>query len=135
MIKQSRKLFYFLITVHILAVVACVNNGLAFFYQLFFLFIVIGSAFFYFHKFYHFKPYQIRYSELSGWQLAESAHDFQTMQILPTSVLTAQLLVLHFRLKTRKQYSLLIFNDALNTQDYRTLLVDLKISGLQKDKA
>ncbi len=134
-IERSRKHLYLLILIHSLAAIASFANGLALPYQFLAFLIVIGSAFFHWRDCQHFKPYQIRHSELSGWQLATATHEYQAMQILPSTVLTSQLLILHFRLKTRKTHSLLIFNDALETKDFRALLVDLKISGLAKDKA
>ncbi|NOQ36019.1 MAG: hypothetical protein GQ569_08995 [Methylococcaceae bacterium] len=134
-IKQSPRLLYLLIITHALAVIASINNGLPWLYQLAALLIVMVSALFYWRDYHHFQSYQIRHSEAFGWQLAQTENDYQTLQILPTTVLTAPLIVLHFRLQSRKTHSLLIINDALNTRDYRALLVGLKISGLQKSQS
>lgn len=132
-LKQSRLLLYLLIITHSLAAIASLVNGLPLAYKLLALLSVISSAVFYWRDYKQFQPYHIRHSEASGWQLAKSKNDYQTMQILPTSVLTASLIVLHFRLKTRKKHSLVIIKDTLTMEAYRALLVDLKIFARQEN--
>ena len=129
-IKQSRLFLYLLIINHTLATIACFSNGLAINYQLMTLFMVIMSASFYWRDYKNFQPYDIRHNEAVGWQLAKIENDYQNIMVLPTTVLTAQFMVLHFRFQTGRKQALLIVNDALNTEDYRRLLVELKVSGL-----
>jgi len=135
-IKQSRLLLCLLLIIHGLAIIACFSNGLAWFYQLFALFWVIISAAFYGRDYKNFQPFVIRHNEAVGWQLAKTKNDdYQSIQILPTTVLTAQCIVLHFQLQTGKKQYVVIMNDALDSKDYHYLLVDLKISGLSKNDA
>lgn len=77
-----------------------------------------------------FQPYQIRHTDHSIWQLATTADDFQTIEILPSSVITVWVIVLHFRIENGNCRSLAIINDALNDKDYRALAVALKITGI-----
>jgi hypothetical protein len=129
-IKQSGLFLYLLIINHTLAIIACFSNGLAIGYQLVALFIVIISAIFYWRDYKKFQPYDIRHNEALGWQLAKIENDYQTISILPTTVLTAQFIVLHFQFQAGQKRAVLIVNDALEKQDYRRLLVELKVSGL-----
>ena len=129
-IKQSRLFLYLLLINHALATIACFSNGLAINYQLAAFFIVIISVNVYWHNYKNFQPYNIRHNEALGWQLAKIKNDYQTIIILPTTVLTAQFIVLHFRFQTNKKQALLIVNDALEKQSYRHLLVELKVSAL-----
>ena len=129
-IKQSRLFLYLLLINHLLATFACFSNGLPSHYQLIALFIVIISASFYWQDYKKFQPYNIRHNETLGWQLAKIENDYQNIIILPTTVLTAQFIILHFRFKMGRKQALLIVNDTLDKQDYRYLLVELKVSGL-----
>lgn len=129
-IKQSRLFLYLLFINHGLATIACFSNGLPSHYQLIALFVVIISASFYWQDYKKFQPYDIRHNEAFGWQLAKIENNYQNIIILQTTVLTAQFIVLHFRFHTGKKQTVLIVNDALEKQDYRRLLVELKVSGL-----
>jgi hypothetical protein len=129
-IKQSRLFLYLLLINHLLATFACFSNGLPINYQFIALFIVVISASFYWLDYKKFQSYTISHNKVSGWQLAKIENNYQDIKILPTTVLTAQFIVLHFRFHTGKKQAVLIVNDALEKQDYRRLLVELKVSGL-----
>jgi len=129
-IKQSNLLLYLLFINHALATCACFSNGLAIGYQLVAVFMVIISASFYRRDYKNFQPYDICHNETLGWQLAKIENDYQNIMILPTTVLTAQFMILHFQFQTGRKQALFIVKDALEKQDYRRLLVELKVSGL-----
>ena len=132
-INKSPLLLRFLLITHSLAAVACLTNALFWFYKLLFLIGVASSLFFYLRRYhYHFEPCQIKYYADSVWSIAYKNADFQVMQILPVSVITTWLIVLHYQLENDKQCSLVILNDALNETEYRTLAVTLKIAGLSQ---
>lgn len=123
-----------LIITHALAIFAGLANSLFWFYKLIALIVVGCSLFVYLRRYhYQFQPYQLKYNEDSVWSVAITDNDFQTMQILPSSVITTWLIVLHFRLENGKRQDLVILNDALNQQDYRSLAVSLKIAGLSQE--
>jgi len=114
----------------VLATIACFSNGLAINYQLIALLTVIISANFYWQDYQKFQSYVICHNEAIGWQLAKIENNYQNIMVLPTTVLTAQFIVLHFRFQRGRKQALLIVNDALNKQDYRRLLIELKTSRL-----
>lgn len=123
-----------LVITHGLAGFASLANGLPWLYKLA-VFTFVGISFYsYLCRYYfQFQSYQISNNSV-GWQLAVIADDFQTIQILPSSVITVWLIVLHFRLENGKFQSLVLLNDALESQDYRALVVALKIAGLCQEK-
>lgn len=76
----------------------------------------------------HKNKVAVRYSDVSGWQI-DVGNGFEAIQIRPSTVITPWLIVLHYNVVSRKFY-LPIFCDALNTADFRKLIVQLKVSGL-----
>lgn len=127
-INKSPLLIRWLFIAHGLAIFASLANGLFWTYKLLALAAVGLSLFFYLRNYhYQFKPCQIRYQENSGWSVAVANHDFQAITILPSTVLTTWLIVLHFRAENSKFQSLVILNDALHEKDYRALTVGLKV--------
>jgi len=75
------------------------------------------------------KTYSIKHTEAFGWEIADG-NDFESIQILNSTVITTFAIFLHFNKNTHKQ-SLLILNDALTEDDYRRLIVRLKTAGKQ----
>ncbi len=80
----------------------------------------------------------LKYATGSGWQVSWDGDDFQAIMILDTSVITRWAIFLHYaneyppQLKGYKgqvRKSLLILNDALSADDYRRLMVKLKLSA------
>lgn len=121
-----------LVIIHSLAAFASLANALPWIYKPIPL-IAVGCSLFLYLRRYHlqFEPYHIKRNEDSVWYVDYKSGDFQVMQILPSSVITSWLIVLHFRLEHHgKRHSLVILNDALNDKDYRTLAVILKIAEL-----
>ncbi len=72
------------------------------------------------------KPYIIKHTEEFGWEISDG-NDFESIQILNSTVTTVFAIFLHFNKNAHKQ-SLLILNDALTEDDYRRLIVRLKTS-------
>jgi hypothetical protein len=110
---------------HFLAAVASLINGLFWYYQGMIFLAVLISLYRYLRDYWEFQAYQLRYSAAADWQLAGQNSEFQTLQILPSSVITAWVTVLHFQIADKKQ-QLVIFKDALADKDYRALVVMLK---------
>ena len=128
-INKSPLLLQFLIITHSLAAFASLTNALPWIYKLIAL-ITVGLSLFLSLRRYHYcyNPYCIRYNKASNWQLAITKADFQTLTILPSSVITVWLMVLHVRVENGNHYNLVIMNDALIDQNYRALAVTLKIA-------
>ena len=80
--------------------------------------------------------YKIKYSDASGWELAEEM-DFIGVDILQSTVITTQLLFLHFNfvpntpLRLYNKHSLLILKDQLTPEDYCSLIVKLKMTVIK----
>jgi hypothetical protein len=79
------------------------------------------------------KKYILRFSLLSGWAIAYAENHYHPITITPSTVITRYLIILHFKMQNQQKQAILIFNDALNGDEYRKLVVELKISGLAKD--
>jgi hypothetical protein len=128
-VNKSARLLHFLVIIHALAGVACLTNALPFLYKILLL-VTVGASFFLNLRRYHiqFQPYQLKYHQDSGWSIAIENDNFQTLEILPSTVITIWLIALHFRLENGKSQSLLIVNDALSQQSYRALVVTLKVT-------
>lgn len=119
-----------LVIIHGLAAVAGLANALPWLYKLIILIAVACSFLFYLRRYHlQFESYQIKCHADSVWFIADKNGDFQVMEILPSSVITTGLMVLHYRLENGKRHSLVILNDALNETDYRALAVALKIAS------
>lgn len=76
-----------------------------------------------------FQEFYIRYNQKFGWQLSFSENDFYTVKILPTTVITPYLIFLHSKSPARKKQFIPICKDSLTAEEYRKLIVSLKISS------
>ncbi len=79
------------------------------------------------HFCYQFQPYILSYTADLGWQLCKKNNQLETVQVLPSTVITTELIVLHLQCQQQKTRRVVIFNDALSDKDYRALVVMLKI--------
>ncbi len=79
-----------------------------------------------------FKHYKIRYSSVVGWDITQNGDVFHLIEVLPSTVLTSYLLILHFKAHNKKIQTILIVKDALTHDNYRKLMVLLKIAGVKK---
>lgn len=132
-INKSPLLLRLLVIIHSLAAVAGLANALPWLYKIITLIAVACSLLFYLRRYHlQFEPCSIKCHANSAWSVAYQGGDFQTMQILLSSLVTTWLIVLHYRLENGKRDSLLILNDALSETDYRALAVALKIAELSQ---
>lgn len=131
-IKQSPLLIKWLVLLHTIAVIATVFNSLAVAYKLVMIILILISLFVYLKH--ANKTYIIRYSTLSGWVIAYSKNNFYPIEIVKSTVLTRFFIILHFKMQNQKKQAILISKDALDGNEYRKLMVELKISGLAKDE-
>ena len=72
---------------------------------------------------------KIKQTSVFGWELSDG-NDFESIQILRSTVITTFAIFLHF-LKNTDKRSLLIVNDALTEDEYRRLIVRLKTAGIK----
>ena len=131
-INVSILLIKSLIVLHALAVIAICITPLFFVYKIALLIAVLIGLFVSVNKALKFKKCNIRHS-LIGWEISYGENNFSSIDILPSTVITPYLLVLHFRQQNQIKQTILIGMDALNDDEYRKLIVTLRIFGLKKD--
>ncbi len=120
-----------LVFLHLIALVATVFNALGVIYKLIICTSILISLFI--NKKNTPKKYILRFSLLAGWAIDFAENHYHPITIIPSTVITRFLIILHFKMQNQKKQTILIFNDALNGDEYRKLVVELKISGLAKD--
>ncbi len=131
-VKPSQRLKRLLAVLHVLALASSFANILPLAIKL------SLSTFICIHLYYIVNRlqndrYKIKHTEAMGWEIANN-HDFQAIEILPSTVISLFAIFLHFNNNGKKQ-SLLIASDALAEEDYRCLIVRLKTTGLSKGNA
>jgi hypothetical protein len=70
----------------------------------------------------------LRYTVTEGWAVCFDGEDYLAIKIKPTTVTGSLLTVLHFSIDKHAR-ALVIFKDSMSANDYRKLIVNLKISG------
>lgn len=121
-----------LIALHALAAIAVFLTPLFFVYKIALLIAVLISLHLNIREELISKKYNIRHSSI-GWEISGGKSDFSSIEILPSTVITPYLLVLHFKQHNQAKQTILIGMDALNGDEYRKLIVALRIFGLKKD--
>jgi hypothetical protein len=124
-LKPSKKIRHLLIVIHVLALGAGIANTLPFVLKLG-IAALIGLNFrLNFHRL-KIERRKIKYTEKLGWEISDG-DDFETVEILKSSVITATFIFLQMQDKP----TVLIASDALSEDDYRQLIVKLKITAHQ----
>lgn len=118
---------------HVIAILAALTIALTTIYKIVLAVTILVSLIAYLKKENNFKGLTLRHAEVSGWEISLSENQFSSIQILPTAVLTQYLIVLHYKIQNKKKRTIIICNDTMTNDNYRKLLVALKISGLSKD--
>ncbi|MGZ4998475.1 MAG: protein YgfX [Methylobacter sp.] len=123
--QPSRRLKQLLVIMHLLALASSIANALPIVVKLA---LAIGIGLHLYFVFTRLKSdqYAIKHSEASGWEISDG-NEFRSIQILNSTVITLFAIFLHFNKNAHKQ-SVLIVNDALSEDDYRRLIVRLKIT-------
>jgi xanthine/uracil/vitamin C permease (AzgA family) len=121
-LKPSKKLQRLTIVIHVIALGASLVNALPLAVKLA-IAAVIGLNFK--ANFPQLKNEQrkIRHTEKLGWEISEGS-EFEAVILLPSTIVTTFLIFLHIENKP----AILVANDALSTDDYRQLLVKLKMT-------
>lgn len=135
-IKPSKRLKKMVVFAHTLALGASMTNALAFAIK------ISLCALICIHCWWTVKRltserYAIKYTEALGWEVSEGC-DFVPVDILKSTVITTQTLFLHFKHSSQAQSwksghkkTLLVLNDALAVEDYRSLIVKLKTTAIK----
>ncbi len=122
----------YLICLHSIAIFSLVLSGLILLYKTAIIILILISLVFYLKP--QREEYYIRYSDAFGWQISFSNNQYQAIQILTSTVITSYLIFFHFRVDKQTKQSTIICKDALIENEYRKLMIELKISGLEEDK-
>lgn len=128
-ISYSSLLVYGLIAIHFLAFIAAGLNSLALIYKIALWVLIITSLIIYLRR--SNKEFFIRYGSTSGWEIADSENSYLPITILASTVICPYLTVLHFYRKNQKKQTILIVIDALKNDEYRKLMVALKVSAMK----
>ena len=130
-LKPSKRLKQFVVFVHTLALGACIANALAIAVKIS-LFAIICSHLRLTIRRLNAGQYTIKHTDAFGWEISEG-HDFVSIEILKSTVITTFVLFLHFKPSSRTGFgksdakkTLLVLKDALTEDDYRYLIVKLK---------
>ena len=130
-LQRSRVLTYFIVCTHVLALTACLFNALPVWIKTALSLLVCLQMMRVLRLYVIVAPHTIlRYSGSKGWELA-GKDAFSTIQILHSTVISTFIIILHFNGQEDRKQSILIPCDALSTEEFRKLTVELKISGFK----
>ena len=132
-INQSPVLIKWLVLLHVTAIIAASLAALEPSYKIVIISMALLSLLFYLKRELRFHSLSIVHSMASGWEISLSDNQFYPVKILASTVITPYLIVLHYKIQNKQKQTILICKDALIADDYRKLMVELKISGIQKD--
>lgn len=128
-IKPSINLIYGLFLVHTLAIGCVFLLGLGVFYSFFLLILVLVSLFVHLNSRNDFIA--IRFNANSGWHLAYQDNGFFPVTVLRSTVISTFLIVFHCEMENNQKRTILIVKDSLSGDEFRQLIVILKIVGVQ----
>jgi hypothetical protein len=130
-IKPSKRLKKMVIVVHSLALAASMANALTIAIKIS-LFAIISFHLWFAVRRLNAEKYTIKHTDAFDWEISEG-HDFYSIKILKSTVITTFVLFLHYKLSPGTGYpkqgakkTLLVLKDSLAEDDYRYLIVKLK---------
>jgi hypothetical protein len=121
---------------HVLVLVAVIATNLALFIKLS---LLIGVICHYGFILYKSKSsiIGIKYSEEIGWEIL-IGNDYMPIDVLKSTVITTQMLFLHFKIRPSylflnrwRKSTFLVVSDMLSEQDYRYLVVKLRMTVIK----
>ena len=122
-----------MLILHLVAFLAVFLSALVLAYKVVLWDAILFSFLFNLAKHRKYKGPSIRYSPRIGWELAQTDLKFHSIEVLPSTVTTQFLIILHFKQQSKKKQTILICRDTLIQNDYRKLMVALRLSGLKRD--
>ena len=135
-IKPSQQLKALVLLIHALALGASLANDLSLVFKSI---LIIGTCLQGWITLKHSKNNQltIKYTDTIGWQISKD-HDLAAIEILNSTVVTPFAIFLHYKKScllsiktTQEKHSHLILNDTLSDEDFRRLIVKLKITHIK----
>jgi hypothetical protein len=135
-IKPSHHLKALIIITHALALGASIANDLDLAFKLGLITVISLQGWLTIKRLKN-EAYTIKYTEALGWQLSKD-QDLVSIEILNSTIVTTFAIFLHYKERSpsnfktpRAKRTRLILNDALSDEDYRCLLVKLKITHIK----
>ena len=135
-LMPSKRLKKWVIFVHTLVLGASMFNALVFAIKISLLALICIHCWLTIRRI-NVQNFTIKYSEALGWEVSEG-HDFTSVEIMKSTVITTFALFLHFKYRSQAQSwksvhkkTLLVLNDALAEEDYRCLIVKLKTTAIK----
>ncbi|MEY3288869.1 MAG: hypothetical protein RLZZ419_1111 [Pseudomonadota bacterium] len=135
-LKPSKRFKKILTFIYLLALVSSIVNALGFTIKIS-LCLLIGWHYWLTVRRWNAENYTIKHTEALAWELSKG-NGFATIEILKSTVITTQILFLHFKYRSQSpsiklgdKKTLLILSDALAEEDYRYLIVKLKTAAIK----
>lgn len=125
---RSRYLALFILAVHSLALVASITNALPWELRILLCTAVLINLYFSAKQYGVFGTIpivEVRYADKEGWTLQTGDKKLHSVTLLPTSVLTSLVSILHFKADI-KVIPLVVFSDSMGKEEYRRLRVFMK---------
>lgn len=124
-----------MILLHLLAIIAVFLSPVSWSFQwLTGLGVVIS---FIFYRRFATYAFTLKHNPSVGWEwldITGVTGDFSGIEILPSTVLTTFLIALHFKTQNHRNKAIIICKDTMPTDQYRQLLVALKVNGIHAKK-
>ncbi len=130
-INKSILLLKFLIALHLLSILPVLFTPLALVYKIALIVVIMGSLRIYLIKENSREKIFIRHKSVMGWELAGREEKFDLIEVLPSTVVTPYFSILNFKIHENKKQTILIIKDGLTADNYRKLVVLLKMVGLK----
>lgn len=132
-IKPSKQHEKLLNVLHVLAILACAVSGM----EVVFKTALIGSILVLKVMANGSRQsgiYQLRFTDFSGWEMAFEHNHYNRVTISESTVVTAFAIFLHCNMQNQTSKTLLIANDSLSKNDFRRLIVRLRLSGHERHR-
>ena len=134
--KRSKLLKQYFLCLHALVFVAAIANDLALLIKLALATsVILHTGFFLYRR--QKSMTAIKYTEAMGWEIS-TGNGFMPIDVLKSTVITTQALFLHYKIKSNllilnrwRKRVFLVVCDMLSDQDYRYLLVKLRMTGIK----
>ena len=118
---------------HLLAILACWLNALSRTYQLS-LSVAVLALWFLHKRRRRAIPVHLSYTSAKGWEISYDGSHYLIADILETTVITRIGVFFHYRIDDHFNRNLLIPKDSLPANDFRRLVVRLKLSGTSQNR-
>lgn len=133
-INKSFLLIKLLTGVHFVSMCSLYFSSIAFVYKLVIFFAIAISLLINIYRELNFSEITIRHNSFGGWDIALSKNEFQTIEVLSSTVVTPNFVFLHFKKQEMSKQAIFILMDALSVDKYRELVVQLKIFGIEREE-